>query len=696
MIVAPLLAALIAASNLADAESKVLFDFTTEEVPETAQPADAELTHVERDGIPGLLVATGTTHRWPGVTLRAPAGHWDLSARAAVAMEVANLGEHRFEVRLRVDGVCPEGERASLTEPLTLDPGETGTLQVPLARPMPPEIRDRLFGMRGYPQGWSRDEGIHTERVDQLIAFVTQPAQEHRIHIRRVEAAGEAPPYLAMTAEEFFPMIDRFGLFMHADWPGKTHAEEDMQRAEEAELADLAAHPGPEDWNRFGGWEGGPQREATGFFRVEKYQDRWWLVDPEGRLFWSHGVNGVRSNTGATPLDGRRHLFSWLPEEGSPFAAFYGRRGPSPVGHYVDGPFETFNFTASNLLRKYGDSWQERFADRAHQRLRSWGMNTIGNWSDPGIYGMERTPYVATISFSSPPIEGSTGYWGKFPDPFHPAFEKTLRERMARERDRSAGDPWCLGYFIFNELSWGDQYSLSLAALRSPAEQPAKRAFVDDLMAKYETIDRLNAAWETDHASWEALLESQEAPEEEKAREDLGAFYDRLAEQFFRLCRDAVKEVAPDQLYLGVRFAWVNDRAIRASARYCGVVSFNRYAYDLSEFSLPAGIDVPVIIGEFHFGALDRGMFHTGLRPVADQDARAAAYRTYVESGLTHPNIVGTHWFIFGDQATTGRFDGENYQIGLVDLCDTPYPETIEAVRQVGHGMYRLRSEGKE
>jgi hypothetical protein len=99
-----------------------------------------------------------------------------------------------------------------------------------------------------------------------------------------------------------------------------------------------------------------------------------------------------------------------------------------------------------------------------------------------------------------------------------------------------------------------------------------------------------------------------------------------------------------------------------------------------------------MLIGEFHFGALDRGMFHTGLVPMADQNARAAAYELYVESAIHHPQLVGTHWFQFGDEAATGRGDGENYQIGFVDVCDTPYAETIRACREVGESMYRERS----
>jgi len=84
-------------------------------------------------------------------------------------------------------------------------------------------------------------------------------------------------------------------------------------------------------------------------------------------------------------------------------------------------------------------------------------------------------------------------------------------------------------------------------------------------------------------------------------------------------------------------------------------------------------------------------MFHTGLVPTDSQPQRARAYRQYVGGALQNAWLVGTHWFQFGDQATTGRGDGENYQIGLVDVCDTPYPETIAALREIGTILYTAR-----
>ena len=130
---------------------------------------------------------------------------------------------------------------------------------------------------------------------------------------------------------------------------------------------------------------------------------------------------------------------------------------------------------------------------------------------------------------------------------------------------------------------------------------------------------------------------------------------------------------------------------IRIAARFCDVIGFNRYRYSVADFKLPEGIDRPVIIGEFHFGSLDRGLLHTGLRSVVNQQQRARAYRYYVEDALNHPNIVGAHWFQFRDQAVTGRGDGENYQIGFVNIADHPYPELVQAARWIGANMYPYR-----
>ncbi len=672
-----------ACAAAAEREPLILFGFGPSFQSRAVATSDARVSLTE----PGRLrIETGHEAPWPGVTLKAPNGKWDLSSYETLRFEVTNRGEETVTVNCRVDNPGADGTNHCVTDNVTVAPGASETLNVRVF-PVPWRLDAplELVGMRAAPTHAGKLDPAH---VTQLVIFVNQPKRDHAFEIGRIRAGGRIE---VLDASTFLPFIDEFGQYIHKDWPGKTHSAEDLIAYGRAEERDIETHPGPQDRNAYGGWERGPQLEATGFFRVQKHQGKWWLVDPAGRLFWSHGIDCVGTGN-ATPISNREAYFKALPPEGSPFARFYGSGSWAPHGYYKDhSPYRTYDFSRANLLRKYGKDFERLFAERTHRRFKSWGINTVANWSDESIYLMRKTPYTATIGFESRRLEGSEGYWGKFYDVFDPSFRDQLRKRLAREKGRTANDPWCIGYFVHNELSWGNDTSLAVAALASPADQPAKKAFVEDLKARYETIGGLNKAWGTDHASWQALLQSQTAPDRQKALADLHAFYDKTARTYFEAIRDELRKVAPHHLYLGCRFAWVNDIAARAAADFCDVVSYNRYTYSVEDLKLPGGIDMPLIIGEFHFGALDRGMFHTGLRSTDSQQDRADTYADYVRSALRNPYVVGTHWFQYKDQATTGRGDGENYQIGFIDVCDTPYPEIVAKAREVGHSMYPYR-----
>ena len=663
--------------------SLVLFDFKRDFDIDSVITSDAKVALSQNKA---LRIETGHKNQWPGITLKAPAGKWNLSKYEHVSIDVKNLDSKPVTISCRVDNPGADGRKNCVTDSITLKAKAIGMLVVRLF-PTPWRLSEpvELIGMRGAP--------VHSGKVDpanitQLLMYVTKPGIDHVFEIKNIHAGGRIE---TLDVKTFFPFIDDFGQYIHKDWPGKTHSPKELIANGRAEDKDIAVYPGPDDRNKYGGWTAGPKLKATGFFRVEKYKGKWWLVDPQGRLFFSHGIDCVRS-ANATPITDREHYYRNLPETDSRFARFYGSGSWAPHGYYKDhSPYKTYDFSRANFLRKYGPDWENIFAEVTHRRLKSWGINTIANWSDSSIYLMCKTPYVCTISYSSKRLEGSEGYWGKFFDVFDPSFRMALRERLALEKGRAINDPWCIGYFVHNEIAWGDEVSLAVAALVSPADQPAKKVFVADLKAKYGAIDTLNSSWGTKHASWQALMQSQEAPEKKKARADLTTFYTKTAETYFETIRDELKKVAPNQLYMGCRFAWVNDLAARAAVKSCDIVSYNRYSYSVAEHRLPDSIDMPMIIGEFHFGALDRGMFHTGLKKTTDQQDRAAKYKSYVQGALRNPYIVGTHWFQYKDQATTGRGDGENYQIGFIDICDKPYPEIVKASREVGYNLYEYR-----
>jgi len=69
------------------------------------------------------------------------------------------------------------------------------------------------------------------------------------------------------------------------EWPGKIHSLQQLKKELPQELAD-AANFARDDISQYGGWKNGPRRQATGRFRTEKIDGRWWFVDPEGYLFF--------------------------------------------------------------------------------------------------------------------------------------------------------------------------------------------------------------------------------------------------------------------------------------------------------------------------------------------------------------------------------------------------------------------------
>ena len=168
-----------------------------------------------------------------------------------------------------------------------------------------------------------------------------------------------------------------------------------------------------------------------------------------------------------------------------------------------------------------------------------------------------------------------------------------------------------------------------------------------------------------------------------------------LAEKYFSTVSAVLDEKLPDILYLGSRFAeWgVSGEVVHAAAKYVDVMSFNCYKYDINQPWMNLGTyDMPIIIGEFSFHATDRGMFAPGYVPVSSQAVRASSYEDYMKSVFENPNFVGAHWFQYMDQPIVGRaWDGENGNVGFVDITDTPHPELVSAARNINLQSYDIK-----
>jgi len=603
---------------------------------------------------------------------------WDMSEHTYVSAEVRNLGKDT----IRLTGFLNDDKW--IDGSVRLAPGQKKVLQILIRRHK--VSGDSSFkGMFGKPGGYLGEGYALNEKKVQHLTIVREDKKPASIAVGTIVAGGlYSPPAVEEKKEGAYPLVDKYGQNIKTTWVGKVANDEQLQQAIRIEKKEMDAMPSPAGFNTFGGFKNGPKLKATGRFRVEKYKGKWWFVDPEGALFWSHGATCVSlvASFNTTVVSGRENFFDGLPHNDEQWSFAYGSRNGKTV----------FNPLISNLSIKYGKQWNALASENIHKRFKSWGLNSMGNWSDPAVntFGDNPIPYFMNISPQWPKLDGKDK---KFPDVFDPSFVSSVRDAIAIVTRSTKDDPFCIGYFIDNELNVGN---LTASLMQAPAGSSAKKVFTEFLKKQYSTITKLNNAWTTRFTSWTNFDTVTTLPG--GAVKDMSAFDLVVIEKYYQTCKTLLKNAAPASLYLGSRLHchyYPDDKGetgiIKIAAKYCDVVSFNRYRFIASDLRLPDGIDKPIIIGEFHFGALDRGMIHPGLRSVSNQQERAEAYEDYVTGALKNSQIIGTHWFQYLSQPFSGRFDGENYQVGIVDICDNPYPELVKAIRSVGYKLYQTR-----
>lgn len=457
-----------------------------------------------------LLVAAGlrgkATIAGDTPLILAPAqGNWDLSRHDSLFFTVSNPGRERVTVWARAENPGARGVTDNARNALVLEPGARGELRLRLIRrPKDPGYAPFKPFFMYFKNLNVRDNTLDPAAVARVVVWLEGDADEVTVVLETVAArgGGDAGP------APFLPFVDRYGQYKHADWPDKIHSDADFEAVKKKDAADMAANPGPADWDKWGGWKNGPRRKATGYFRAEKVDGKWWLVTPDGTLFWSYGPTGVSAGGEGSPVTDKETWFDELPAADGPAAKYWGRGRGARYMYYETGKeWRSFSFSGLNAERKYGPDWREVTAEGLHARLRNWGMNTMANWSDPVVYLKRKTPYVVAVG--SGPLR-----LDHFPDVFDPAFERAVNEAMDRQKSTTAGDPWNLGYFVDNELTWGAGRGAMRAAegaLKASAESGTKKAFVGHLKTRHRELPALNRAWGTKHASWNALLEERAA-----------------------------------------------------------------------------------------------------------------------------------------------------------------------------------------
>ena len=231
-------------------------------------------------------------------------GEWDLRGYNQLQFKVQNHDSVQYlqmivqiQEELKKAPINARVLRGTMTDQLYVGPGETKNVKIEFSSDVPyPEVDSCFTGMRNTPYSVNEhySYSLDLSKIQAIKLLARRHTAGMRYSISDVMLLpgkrAESISWMKMNKLEFFPFIDKYGQFKHKEWPGKTHNDEDLRQARKKEEKDLAAHPGATDRSRYGGWKNGPRQKGTGHFRVAKIDGKWWMIDPEGYLFWSHGV----------------------------------------------------------------------------------------------------------------------------------------------------------------------------------------------------------------------------------------------------------------------------------------------------------------------------------------------------------------------------------------------------------------------
>ncbi|MBT3385657.1 MAG: agarase [Prolixibacteraceae bacterium] len=363
-------------------------------------------------------------------------------------------------------------------------------------------------------------------------------------------------------------------------------------------LQDFKPNKKPQ-FSKFGG-DKKNQVEASGFFRTEKIDGRWWIIDPEGYLFIHKAVNGLKRGGSERNLKGFDEKYN------------------SPV----DWMTQTAQMVKSNGFNGAG-SWSEDNVIREMQQGRENQLAYTINLNFMSGYGKIRGGTYA--------VPGHTGYPNSTIFAFDEEF-KIFCEEKAKNLVQYKNDKNLLGYFSDNEMPFKTSNLEGYLSLENKNDQGylAAKKWLDE-----KGIEELEITDET--------------------RNEFLAF---CGETYFSIVNNAIKKYDPNHLYLGPRLYSSeknNEAFMTVAGKYIDVVSCNYYGRwtprEEELYNWANWTGKPFMITEWYVKGEDSGLPNvTGAGwIVKTQHDRGLFYQNYTLKLLESKSCVGWHWFKYID-----------------------------------------------
>jgi hypothetical protein len=354
-----------------------------------------------------------------------------------------------------------------------------------------------------------------------------------------------------------------------------------------------------------------------------------------------------------------------------------GRAADGP--HYISRDWTGTAHTAGDLT-----VWAGSTLDR----VRDVGFKGLGAWSHPAFHAFD-VPMTRDLNVWTWMAPDSKRLYSPG---WRPTAEHAIKVQVEPLRDNRG----LVGYFIDNELDWGDGGSgPSFYFDNLPVADPNRAEVVKIIRSVWSSLDDFNRDWGASLGDWAELDGWPTLPHEHPRAYGrlFAAWLSHLAEDYFRTTTTIIRQHDPNHLILGVRFkGYAPLEVVRASKDYTDAQSLNYYVSDgrldmeLFRMMHEESGGQPIMIGEYSFHSLDG---RSGNRntvgfaaQVLDQRARADGYRLFTTRLARVPHVIGADWFQWSDEPPSGRSsDGEDVNFGVVDVDDRVYEALADAIR---------------
>jgi hypothetical protein len=404
--------------------------------------------------------------------------------------------------------------------------------------------------------------------------------------------------------------------------------------------------------------------EATGWFRLGRFDDRDLLVTPAGHGYVALGVN---------------HINAVAREE-----------------------------THALFQSQFHGDWSRFYTERLRPQLDAWSMNNLGYGAPAQL--QNRMPYFATITLAPIekhrllPVPGKPNSY-QFPDVFDPLWQQQVEARIRQVCDRHKENRFLIGYFWTDTPTWDLVKTRALrgtdwvSALRQlPSAAPGKQRYTAFLKDRYAgRLTELNSFYGL-------ALESLEGMEEQdfgsialgrhRVQADDADFLEQIAQTFYQVAGRAQRRFDPHHLVLGDRYLAGDapDSVLQAAAPWIDAVSVqpgDRYTpLHPPSTCFPESFmervrrvtGKPVMICDHTIGYPTREYPKTIFEQMPTQAEAARAMDTFLRRAFCKPYMLGYLRCQYMDRPASY---GRGLRQGLVNAQGQPAQWMVHTYRQV-------------